>query len=296
MRLVQYREPGGHRAVAVLDRSPPTEARRVQDAENSYELALEALENGKSLAETVQSHGTDAAIDLDRVGREGRLLPPLEHPVPTRCWITGSEIGGRGGDGEGKAPPAWFFRGNGATVVGGGQPLHQPDFGLGAAARAAVVGMYIIADDGTPCRLGWALGNDLIDDRLMGMGPAHRAQSRLRASAVGPELVFGELPREISGTTRLTRGSQVVEEVAFTTGQAALGQAVAAVEANHFRYPMFRRPGDVHLHFLVAAEGPALTAAPEPGDVFEISAPSFGLTLANPLAAVGWPAPKIRML
>jgi hypothetical protein len=294
MRLVQYREPGGHRAVAVLDRSPPTEARRVQDAENTYELALEALENSKSLAETVQAHGTDAAVDLDRVSREGRMLPPLEHPVPTRCWITGSEIAGRGGDA--RAPISWFFRGNGATVVGSGQPLQQPDFGLGAAARAAVVGMYIIADDGTPWRLGWALGNDLVDDRLLGLGAAYRAPARLRSSAVGPELVFGELPREISGSTRLVRGAQVLEEVAFVAGQSAMGQALSAVEASHFRYPMFRRPGDVHLHFLVAADGPAMSASPEPGDLFEIAAPAFGLALANPLVAVAWPAPKVQVL
>jgi hypothetical protein len=292
MRLVQYREPGGHRAVAVMDRAPPSEARRVQDAENTYELALEALETGKSLAETVRLHGTDAAIDLDKVGREGRLLAPIEHPVPTRCWITGSEIG----PGDGQVPPGWFFRGNGATLVGSGQPLQQPDFGMGAAARASVVGLYIIADDGTPCRLGWALGNDFTDDRVLGLGPAYRAPARLRASAVGPELVFGDLPREITGSVRLRRGSELVEEVSFAMGQAALGQSLAALEANHFRYPMFRRPGDVHFHFLAGGDGASLATAAQAGDVFEIAAPDFGRPLVSPLAAVNWAAPKVRVL
>jgi hypothetical protein len=299
MRLVQYRESGGHRAVAVLDRAPPAEARRVQDAENTYELALEAMETGKSLVETVRAHGTDAAIDLDQVGRDGRLLPPLEHPVPTRCWITGSECTPRGGSEDGSADAkaaAWFFRGNGATLVGSGLPLHQPEFGLGAAQRPAVVGLYVIADDGTPCRLGWALGNDFTDDRLQGLGPGHAAQARLRASAVGPELLFGDLPREVSGTARLRRGNQVVEEIPFAAGQAQLAQSVATLEANHFRYPMFRRPGDVHLHFLVGGQPAGTGMGAEPGDVFEITTPAFWLTLANPLAAANWPAPKIRVL
>ena len=111
---------------------------------------------------------------------------------------------------------------------------------------------------------------------------------------MGPELLFGDLPREVSGTARLRRGNQVVEEIPFAAGQGQLAQSVATLEANHFRYPMFRRPG---------RRAPALSggrasrgAAAEPGDVFEISTPAFWLTLANPLAAANWPAPKIRVL
>ncbi len=292
MRLVQYREPGGHRAVAVMDRAPPTEARRVQDAENTYELALEALETGKSLAETVRLHGTDAVIDLDKVGREGRLLPPIEHPVPTRCWITGSEIG----PGEGQVPLGWFFRGNGATLVGSGQPLQQPDFGMGAAARAAVVGLYIIADDGTPCRLGWALGNDFTDDRVLGLGPAHRAPARLRASAVGPELVFGDLPREITGSVRLRRGSEVVEEVASPWGRRRWGKRWQRWRRTIFGIRCSGGRGTCIFTSSLAVTARRLATAAQAGDVFEIAAPDFGLPLVSPLAAVNWAAPKIRVL
>jgi hypothetical protein len=87
-----------------------------------------------------------------------------------------------------------------------------------------------------------------------------------------------------------------VEEIPFVMGQAVLGQTLVALEANHFRYPMFRRPGDVHFHFLAGGDGPSLASAPQAGDVFEIAAPDFGLPLVSPLAAVNWTAPKTRVL
>lgn len=70
------------------------------------------------------------------------------------------------------------------------------------------------------------------------------------------------------------------------TGEANMSHSIANLEYHHFKYPLFRRPGDVHVHFfgtatLSYAEGIRTRA----GDVFEIEAPAFSLPVRNPLAA-----------
>jgi hypothetical protein len=60
--------------------------------------------------------------------------------------------------------------------------------------------------------------------------------------------------------------------------------SIANLEAHHFKYEQFRRPGDVHVHFfgtatLSFAEG--LTT--QEGDFFELTAEPFRLPLSNAL-------------
>ena len=62
---------------------------------------------------------------------------------------------------------------------------------------------------------------------------------------------------------------------------------LANLEHHHFKYPQFRRAGDLHIHFfgtstLSFADG---VQAMEK-DEFEISAPAFGRPLRNPLRFV----------
>ncbi len=67
---------------------------------------------------------------------------------------------------------------------------------------------------------------------------------------------------------------------------------VVNLEQHHFKYPQFRRPGDVHVYFLGASvlsftEGIRL----ESGDIMEVSSPQFGRPLRNRIErseAVGW--------
>jgi hypothetical protein len=60
--------------------------------------------------------------------------------------------------------------------------------------------------------------------------------------------------------------------------------AVANLEHHHFKYDLFRRPGDVHVHFF-GANGVSFGAGvqTQDGDVFEIDVPLFGRPLRNPL-------------
>jgi hypothetical protein len=329
MRLVQYREGNGHRAVALVAAQG---AVRLDEAETVYELALEAIETGQPLADVAQGHAGRTTVDLDEVARAGRLLAPLEHPVPTRCWITGTGLThlgsaearermfaraaapdseltdamklwkwgterGKPAAGEVGVQPEWFFRGNGASLIGSEQPLPLPHFALDGGEEPELVGLYVIADDGTPCRLGWALGNDFTDHRMEKENYLYLSHSKLRTSAVGPELLPGEMPASVEGISRIRRRGKVVWEKPFRAGTDHMIHSVANLEYHHFKYPMFRRPGDVHLHFFgtsVVSAADGFQAAR--GDVFEISAPAFGMPLRNPLEPVSAPVPAVRAL
>jgi hypothetical protein len=330
MKLVQFRDREGRRAVAAVDDAG--QALRLQGVETTYELALEAIETGRRLSDLAAEARSGERVDLDGAEAEGRLLSPLEHPVPTRCWVTGTGLTHLGsaeararmhsqlsppegalsdsmklfkwGVERGKPEPGavgvqpeWFFRGNGASLVASGQPLGVPDFALDGGEEPEIVGLYVIADDGTPCRLGWALGNDFTDHVMERQNYLYLAHSKLRPSAIGPELLLGELPPEIEGHTRLLRGGKVLWEKPFVSGEANMSHTVANLEHHHFKYPMFRRPGDVHLHFLgtstVSAADGIVT---QPGDVFEISARPFSRPLRNRLEATSAAVPTVRSL
>jgi hypothetical protein len=60
---------------------------------------------------------------------------------------------------------------------------------------------------------------------------------------------------------------------------------IGNLEHHHFKYPLFRRPGDVHVHFFgTATLSFADGVRAQEGDVFEIEADAFTLPLRNPLA------------
>jgi hypothetical protein len=95
----------------------------------------------------------------------------------------------------------------------------------------------------------------------------------------------GELPQDIRGESRIRRGGQVIWAKPFLSGEANMSHSFANLEHHHFKYAIFRQPGDVHVHmFGTATLSFADGITPQAGDVFEIEAPAFGLPLRNPLA------------
>lgn len=64
-----------------------------------------------------------------------------------------------------------------------------------------------------------------------------------------------------------------------------MSHTIANLEHHHFKYDIFRQPGDVHVHmFGTATLSFADGVQPRDGDVFEIEAAAFGLPLRNPLS------------
>jgi hypothetical protein len=63
-----------------------------------------------------------------------------------------------------------------------------------------------------------------------------------------------------------------------------MSHSIANLEHHHFKYELFRRPGDVHVHFFGANSvsfGAKIRA--QEGDVFEVDVPLFGRPLRNVL-------------
>lgn len=76
-----------------------------------------------------------------------------------------------------------------------------------------------------------------------------------------------------------------------------MSHTIANLEYHHFKYAPFRRPGDVHIHmFGTATLSFADGIVTKPNDVFEISAPDFGLPLANPLRIDDRAAVEVKAL
>lgn len=321
MRLLQFLTKRGERRVAIADEDRRGALRVVSGTDSVYRLALAAIDNGVGIGELAERRASDEMVDYDTVISVGRLLPPLDHPGdPAHCVVSGTGLthldsasphdraplsgGGGGGelsdsmklfriglergkpkDGSLGAQPEWFYKGDGSCVVAPEQPFSLPEYALDGGDEAEIVGLYVIADDGTPYRVGFALGNEFSDHKLESSNYLYLANAKLRQCAYGPELLLGELPADVNGNARLLRDGKVLWERPFVSGEKHMTHTVSSLERHHFKHPQFRRPGDVHVHFLGAATlSYADNVDTRDGDRFEISAEGFGRPLRNSLS------------
>jgi len=159
-----------------------------------------------------------------------------------------------------------------------------PPYALDGGEEPELVGLYVIGDAGEVLRVGFALGNEFSDHVLEKQNYLYLAHSKLRNSSFGPELLLGEPPADIRGISRILRNGEELWSGEFLTGEANMTHTFANIEHHHFKYADFRRPGDVHCHYYGTATLSFVAGVTvEPGDVFEISSPTFGRPLRNPL-------------
>ena len=308
MHLTQLKDGGVVRRIG-------DDAALVPGATTILALAGEAIAAGRGLADTVAARGDGAAVDLAALLAAGRVDTPVRHPDPAHLHLTGTGLthlgsasardamhgateltdsmkmfrmgieGGKPAAGQEGAQPEWFYKGNGDVLAAPGDALSSPAFARDAGEEPEIAGIYVIGPDGTPWRLGFALANEFSDHVTEKGNYLWLAHSKLRPAAVGPELLVGALPADIRGTSRIRRGGAVVWEKPFLSGEANMSHWIANLEHHHFKYALFRRAGDVHVHmFGTATLSFADGIRTEAGDQFEISAPAFGLPLINPLA------------
>ena len=160
-----------------------------------------------------------------------------------------------------------------------------PSFALDGGEEPEIVGVYVIDATGAPVRVGFALGNEFSDHVTERQNYLYLAHSKLRPSSFGPELLIGDLPLDMQGASRIRRGKETLWEKPFVSGEQNMSHTIANLEAHHFKYALFRRPGDVHVHFFgTATLSFSDGIKTEKGDVFEIEAEPFGLPLRNRLA------------
>jgi hypothetical protein len=315
VRLVQLRDPKGRRLLAAwMDEGPAT---RVADVETVLQLASLAISGRTSLAQAAAQRQTAEAIDLVAAQAEGRLLTPIDHPDPAHCHVTGTGLthlgsaegrdamhkaasggqltdslrmfamgveGGKPEAGHEGVQPEWFYKGDGSALVATGQPLNSPAFALDGSEEPEIAGIYLIGPDGQPRRLGFSLANEFSDHVIERANYLWLAHSKLRPAALGAELLLGDLPADVRGMSRIKRDGETLWEKPFLTGETNMSHSIANLEAHHFKYEQFRRPGDVHVHFfgtatLSFAEG----VTTQEGDVFELTAEPFRLPLFNAL-------------
>ncbi len=109
--------------------------------------------------------------------------------------------------------------------------------------------------------------------------------------------MIGDLPLDVQGVSRIKRAKAVLWEKPFLSGEQNMSHTIANLEAHHFKYGLFRRPGDVHVHFFgTATLSFSDGIKPEKGDVFEIEAEPFGLPLRNRLTIAKAAKAKVTAL
>ena len=190
---------------------------------------------------------------------------------------------GKPKDGAVGVQPEWFYKGNGTMAVAPGAPLLSPAFAKDGGEEPEIAGIYVIGDDGTPFRVGFALSNEFSDHVTERVNYLYLAHSKLRNASYGPEILVGELPADIRGTSRILRDGKTLWEKPFLSGEANMSHTIANLEHHHFKYTVFRQPGDVHIHmFGTATLSFADGIKTEAGDVFEIERARFRPAAAQP--------------
>jgi hypothetical protein len=192
--------------------------------------------------------------------------------------------GGKPKPGETGVQPEWFYKGNGLQLAAPGGDLVSPSFALDGGEEPEMAGIYIIADNGQPFRLGFAVANEFSDHVTERQNYLFLAHSKLRPASFGPEIRIGTPPDDIRGTSRIWREGTLVWEKPFLSGEANMSHSFANLEHHHFKYSLFRAPGDIHVHMFGTATlsfGDGFRT--QAGDVFEIEADGFGLPLTNRL-------------
>lgn len=316
LRLLQHRADDGTRSVIAATGASDA---FVLGVDSVRSLANKAITLGTGLAGAVAACGLGEPVDIAAELAAGRLLAPIDHPDAAHLFMTGTGLthlgsaegrdkmhreaaaaetqtdsmriflegvaGGKPAAGQTGHQPEWFYKGNGFGLVGPGKPLTSPSFAKDGGEEPELAGIYLIGEDGTPFRLGVCLANEFSDHITERHNYLWLAHSKLRQAALGPELLVGPLPTHVEGTSRIHRGGKVLWEKPFLSGEENMSHSFANLEAHHFKYDVFRQPGDVHVHFFGTAtlsfsEG----IKTEVGDQFEIEAAPFTLPLRNTLA------------
>ncbi|GGW42625.1 fumarylacetoacetate (FAA) hydrolase [Vreelandella hamiltonii] len=252
MRLIQYCDQ--ERVRVALVKSADT-VQPINIEGSTYALTHEAISSGVSLKHLVAEYLGDELIDYQALIDKKRLLPPLAHPDPAHCLVTGTGLthlgsantrssmhtnaqaakedmtdsmrmftlgmeGGKPQDGEAGTQPEWFYKGDGQCVVAPEAEIPSPAFAEDAGEEPELAGLYVIGEDGLPWRVCYALGNEFSDHVTERFNYLWLAHSKLRACSFGPELLIGELPAHLEGSSSIRRSGETVWEKPFLTGEA----------------------------------------------------------------------------
>jgi hypothetical protein len=292
-----------------------------------YELALLAVSTGMKLSDLARQRSRHETLDYGDIyeGRsEWHLLPAIDHPdESSRCLISGTGLthlgsargrqsmhatanaaanedltdsmkmfrwgveGGRPAEGAVGVPPEWFHKGTGCALRGHGDPLDIPTYAEDGGEEAEIAGIYVIAPDGRPYRVGFAVGNEFSDHQFEKKNYLNLAGSKLRTCALGPELVVDAEFESVPVTATIERDGKALWTKTFRTGESQMCHSLQNIEHHHFKFEGHRQPRQVHIHFfgtdcLSYSDQICL----QDGDVMQVGAEGFGRPLRNPVRQV----------
>ena len=321
MHLVQIQNRSQRRVAAVHE----PKLLVLREVDSTFALAERALNQGSGLSELVEDLVADEALSYDEIyeGRsDWKLLPPIDRPgEPQRVHVSGTGLthlgsardrqamhvaaaaqnqapmtdsmrmfewgreGGRPNSGEIGIAPEWFYKGDGSIIQAPFGSLSIPGYAEDGGEEAEVAAIYMIATNGIPWRIGMAAGNEFSDHVFERRNYLNLAGSKLRMCSIGPELVVDEEFDDVPGHVRILRNSKPIWEKQIRTGESNMCHSLANLEHHHFKFPVHRQPGTIHIHFMGAdclsfGEGIRLQA----GDVTEIEFEKFGRPLLNTIA------------
>ena len=315
-RLIQIKK-GNLRRVALVEEP---NVRMLDACSSIYELALMAIRAGIKLSDLARQRARNEILDYDAIygGRsEWRLLPAIDHPDElSRCLISGTGLthlgsargrqsmhataaedltdsmkmfrwgvdGGRPAEGAIGVAPEWFHKGTGCALRSHAEPLDIPSYAEDGGEEAEIAGAYLVAPDGRPYRIGFAVGNEFSDHQFEKKNYLNLAGSKLRTCALGPELAVDAEFESIPVTATIERAGSVLWTKGFRTGESEMCHSLQNIEHHHFKFEGHRRPGDVHIHFfgtdcLSFSDQIRL----QDGDIMQVSAEGFGRPLRNPV-------------
>jgi len=319
MGLIQLRHREQGRRIAMIDSNTLC---LLHDYSSTYALAWVAIESGKEISALARENLSRERLDYNAV-YEGKsdwqILPAFDHPEePARCLVSGTGLthkasaarrqamhekdegpkvitdsmrmfrwgleGGRPPAGTIGIQPEWFYKGRGEGLRGHGDPLEVPPYANDGGEEPEVAGVYLIDPGGHPWRVGLTPGNEFSDHRMEAKNYLYLAPAKLRACAIGPELILGAKFNDVSGRVRIERAGRTLWSAQIATGEINMSHSLANIEYHHFKYAAHRRPGDVHIHFFGAdafsfGDGVELIE----GDLMVIEWEGLGRPLRNPI-------------
>jgi hypothetical protein len=283
-----------------------------------YELAQIAIAARLKLCDVARQRARRETLDYDPIYRgrsEWSLQPAIDHPdEASRCLISGTGLthlgsargrqsmhatagedltdsmrmfrwgveGGRPAEGEIGIAPEWFHKGSGYALRAHGEPLDIPAYAEDGGEEAEIAGVYVVAGDGQPYRIGMAIGNEFSDHAFEKKNYLNLAGSKLRTCALGPEIVLDANFESVPVAATVERNGNVYWTKTFRTGDSEMCHSLRNIEHHHFKFEGHRRPGQVHVHFLGTdclsfGEGIRL----QDGDIMQVSAEGYGRPLRN---------------
>src|SRR3990170_1290758 len=250
MNIVQILDSRGKRRVGIVNSEKIILLKKVA---RTAELAKLALKDGMKLPSAAKSLSTSSTENYAAALKENRMLPPVDHEDPAHCMIAGTGLthlgsasardsmhaklegksddltdslkmfkmgleGGKPAKGQAGVQPEWFYKGDGSWLVAPGTALPKPSFALDGGEEPELAGLYMIDGKGNPVRLGFALGNEYSDHITERQNYLFLAHSKLRHCAIGPEMIAGTAPNNISGMSRINRRGETIWEKPFHPG------------------------------------------------------------------------------